>query len=124
MSYGSNQSLADRMREAMRSPGAMAEQARAAVEAGPESELFSIVQDQPFKAATVEVPGPADEVEVLYPAPGPRPPNSKQPRFVGPGEAMEIIATTPLQVVSFDSDSFPDVALVPQEVGSDIRPGR
>lgn len=93
-----------------------------AADAGPESELFALVQQQPFAVAEVVDPIGSGTIDVLYPAIAPRPPNTRDTRGVGPAEAMSIIATTPLEVVRFESDSFPDMALVPSSVGDAIVP--
>lgn len=87
-----------------------------------DGELFSMVQEQPFKAAEVELDPNADTVTVLYPAPMPRPPNTVSTRFVSPAEAMSIIATTPLEPIEYASESFPDLALAPEEMSGDLLP--
>ena len=115
-------SLADRFREAFAAGPPTPAALQDAADAGPEGELFALVQQQPFAVAEVADPIGSGTVDVLYPAIAPRPPNTRSTRGVGPAEAMSIIATPPLEVVQFDSESFPDMALVPSSVGDAIVP--
>lgn len=119
-----SRSLAERMSDVMSGTGdgPIRAAAKAAAEQGGEPRMFSMVQRQPFKAAEVEDPAGTGTVTVLYPAPMPRPPNTVSTRFVGPEEAMQIIATTPFEPIEFASESFPDLALVPTDVGENIKP--
>lgn len=115
-------SLADRFREIMGGSGNPVEEMRETAMMGGEGQLFSLVQQEPFAVAEVTDPIGSGTIDVLYPALAPRPPNTENTRGVGPAEAMSIIATTPLEIVRFESDSFPDMALVPSAVGEDIVP--
>jgi len=116
---------ADQMSEAATAPGDLSSEmaqavggdrsADAAMAARQDSmrDVFSMVQDEPFKAAEVQAPTGTGTVTVLYPAPMPRPPNTVSTRFVSPAEAMRIAATTPLEPINYASESFPDLAFAP-----------
>lgn len=114
-------SLSENMQDAM--PVSARADAAEAAQASGIQELFQMVQDTPFKVAEVKPAPNTDPVEVLVPAPAPRPPNTTTVRFIGPGEAMSFIATNPIRMVEYASDSFPDTVLAPADVAEDIRNG-
>lgn len=116
------QSLAERMREVMTDvPGPIGDAARDAMQSGQESEMFGFIQDQPFKAASVDAPAGSGRFDVLYPAPFPAPPGARGTRFVAPGEAMSIVANTPFDIVQFDAPNEPDFILAPSEMADQFR---